>query len=130
MSKSRKLFIGLLSFLPLVFLLLYFAWFVGLFLKMLLTAGAGGDPTAEMPAYFFDNIVWLIVLVVFTALLSLGLLIYFIVHVINNKAIDSSEKLIWILVFVFAHILGYPIYWYMRIWKDTPAIHPPGTAAM
>jgi len=130
MSKSRKIFIGLLSFLPLVFLLLYFAWLMMFFVNMLAAGGTDMDPFSEMPNYFVDNIVWLIMLVVFTALLSLGLLVYFIVDAINNKSIDGSEKLVWILVFVFANVLGYPIYWYMRIWKDTPAIHSPDIASM
>jgi hypothetical protein len=51
-------------------------------------------------------------------LLSLGLLIFFIIHLVRSKAMDSTERIIWVLVFLFAGIIGYPIYWYMRVWKD------------
>jgi hypothetical protein len=51
-------------------------------------------------------------------ILSIGLLIFFIMHLIRNKAMDSTERIIWILVFLFAGIVGYPIYWYMRVWKN------------
>jgi hypothetical protein len=54
----------------------------------------------------------------FMGLLSLGLLIFFIVHLIRHKGMDSAERVIWILVFLFAGIVGYPIYWYMRVWKN------------
>lgn len=50
-------------------------------------------------------------------LFSFGLLIYYIIHVVNNKMIDSNERLIGILVFIFANMIGFPIYWYMRIWR-------------
>jgi hypothetical protein len=53
----------------------------------------------------------------FPDVLSAGLLIYFIIHVINNKTIDSTERIIRILVFIFAGMVGFPVYWYMRIWK-------------
>ena len=51
-------------------------------------------------------------------ILSIGLLIFFIMHLLRHKALDSTERIIWILVFLFAGIIGYPIYWYMRVWKD------------
>jgi hypothetical protein len=31
---------------------------------------------------------------------------------------DGTERVIWILVFLFAGLVGYPIYWYMRVWKE------------
>ena len=50
--------------------------------------------------------------------------IYYIIQVVNNQALDSTERIIWILVFIFAGMIGYPVYWYMRIWKVYP---PSGT---
>ena len=65
---------------------------------------------AHLVPYLFLDWEW--------ALLSIGLLIFFIMHLLRHKALDSTERIIWILVFLFAGIIGYPIYWYMRIWKD------------
>ena len=125
MSRSGKIILGVLSFLPFVFLLGYFVWFIGLFVAMLGVAG-NANP-AEMPHYFLGNMVWMIILVVLMAIFSFGLLIYYIVHVVNNKAIDSNERLVWILVFIFANMIGFPIYWYMRIWRNTPERNIPVT---
>jgi len=44
-------------------------------------------------------------------------LIFYIIHAINNKAIDSNERIIWILIFIFAGMIGFPVYWFMRIWQ-------------
>ena len=72
----------------------------------------------QFPQNFMSNMVWLFLLIILTALLSLGLLIYYIVHVVNNNRIDSTERIIWVLVFVLAGMVGFPVYWYMRIWKQ------------
>lgn len=127
MSKSGKIVLGVLSFLPFIFLLGYFVWFIGLFVNMIGTAGGHANPD-KMPDYFLGSMIWMLVWIALMGIFSFGLLIYYIVHVVNNKMIDSSERLIWILVFIFANMIGFPIYWYMRIWRDTPARDTPLTA--
>jgi hypothetical protein len=52
------------------------------------------------------------------SLLSIGLLVYFILHAAKHKKMDPTERVIWILVFVLGGIICYPIYWYMKIWKE------------
>lgn|SRR5574338_165546 len=120
MSKSSKIILGILSFLPFVFLLGYFVWFIGLFIHMMGAAGSGNAYPGEMPDHFLGNMIWMIILMALMAIFTFGLFIYYVVHVVNNKTIDSSERLVWILVFIFANMMGFPIYWYMRIWRETP----------
>ena len=127
MSKSGKILVGILSFLPFIFLLGYFIWFIGLFVNIIGTAGQHTSPD-EMPAYFLGSMIWMIIWIVLMVIFSVGLLIYYVVHVINNKAIDSNEKLVWILVFIFGNMIGFPIYWYMRIWRDMPERDTPVAA--
>lgn len=128
MSKPGKIILGILSFMPFIFLLGYFVWLIGLFVHMAGFAGSGNEYPQEMPDYFLGNMVWMIVWIALMGIFSFGLLIYYIVHVVNNKMIDSSERLIWILVFIFANMMGFPIYWYMRIWRDAPGKNTPVTA--
>ena len=127
MSKSGKIVLGALSFLPFVFVLGYFVWFIGLFINMMGTAGGDYEHPGETPAYFFGNMIWMVIWVALMAIFSFGLLIYYIIHVVNNKVIDSNERLVWILVFIFANMMGYPIYWYMRIWREAPGSNTPAT---
>ena len=115
MSRSSKLFIGILSFLPIVLL------FVMLFmiLRLFPTFIEWGNNYEPAPQEVFSLFGPLFILGFGMGILSIGLLIFFIMHLIRNKTMDSTERIIWILVFLFAGVVGYPIYWYMRVWKDT-----------
>lgn len=113
MSRSAKLFIGLLSFLPIVLLVVLFFMMFMLFPTFI--EWDNYDPT---PQEMFSAFGPMFFLGFGMAILSLGLLIFFIMHLLRNKAMDSTERIIWILVFLFAGIVGYPIYWYMRVWKN------------
>ncbi|MBN8857893.1 MAG: PLDc N-terminal domain-containing protein [Sphingobacteriales bacterium] len=121
MSGTAKIVLGIISILPLCFLAIYFFFFISFFFTSM---GHGMQQPPELnqafPENFMSNMVWLFLLIILTALLSLGLLIYYIVHVVNNNRIDSTERIIWVLVFVLAGMVGFPVYWYMRIWKQRP----------
>jgi len=113
MSRSSKLFIGLLSFLPILLL------FVLLFMIFrLFPTFIEWDNYEPAPQEVFSLFGPVFILGILMGILSLALLIFFIMHLIRNKAMDSTERIIWILVFLFAGIVGYPIYWYMRVWKN------------
>lgn len=113
MSRNSKLFIGLLSFLPiiLVFILLFMIF------RMFPTF-IEWDNYEPAPQEVFSLFGPVFIVGIFIGILSLGLLIFFIMHLVRHKEMDSTEKVIWILVFLFAGIVGYPIYWYMRVWKN------------
>lgn len=54
------------------------------------------------------------------AVITLAALILFIIHVIHNKSLPDNERIVWVLVFVFAGMIGFPIYWFMRAIKYHP----------
>ncbi len=113
MSRSQKLFLGIVTFLPFILFAIYIALFITLFFNFFQQ-----PPAVEDPGFFFGNFYPLIVIGILMALSSIGLLIYYLIHAINNKQLESTERLVWILVFLFAGMIGFPIYWYMRIWKS------------
>ena len=113
MSRSGKIFLGILTFLPFVLFAIYIAVFISFFFEIFRNQSAQANPE-EIPF----AIIPIIVFAVLMGLATLGLLIYYIIHAVNNKKLDSTERLIWILVFLFAGMIGFPIYWYMRIWKE------------
>ena len=113
MSRSSKLFIGILSFLPIILLLVLLFMVFSMFPTFF--EWDKYDPT---PPEVFSAFAPIFILGFGMSILSIGLLIFFIMHLLRHKALDSTERIIWILVFLFAGIIGYPIYWYMRIWKD------------
>jgi hypothetical protein len=113
MSRASKLLVGLASFLPIVFLITLLIMVFNLFPTMIRWQDYEPDPYSV-----FETIRPIFIAGLFAALVSLGLLVFFIIHMINNKKIDTGERIIWILVFLFAGVVGYPIYWYMRVWHD------------
>jgi hypothetical protein len=115
MSRNTKAMIGVLSFLPIVLLIVFFAMFFAIFPRVF--EWENNEPTAQEVFTVFGP---LFILGVIMGILSLGLLIFFIMHLVRNKTMDGIERVIWILVFLFAGLVGYPIYWYMRVWKDEP----------
>ena len=114
MSRSKKIIIGLLSLLPIVFFIIYFIQFYTFFVEML-DWGAYQEPD---PREFMRTFMPLFLLVLIKVLISVGLLIYFLINAINNKKIDSGERIVWILTFIFVGFIAFPLYWYMRIWND------------
>jgi len=113
MSTSRKLLLGILSFLPIILFVVYLIIFFGFFITIFRHV----HEEDVLPAMVMERVAGLMVAIMLLAFCSLGLLIYFIIHSINNKAIDSTERIVWVLVFIFAGMIGFPVYWYMRIWK-------------
>jgi hypothetical protein len=59
----------------------------------------------------------------FLAVVGLALFafwIWMLVHCLQNKALDSNEKLVWVLVIVFTHFLGAVIYFFVGRTKRLP----------
>lgn len=65
----------------------------------------------------FSNFFWIIAMAVITSVVSLALMIYFIVQVVNNKEIEGTERLMWVLLFIFVGAISFPLFWYMKVWK-------------
>ncbi len=115
MTRSSKTLTGIFSFLPLIAALII----ISLVLSMI-PQFARWDHY-EPDFYTVWNSIWpLIVAGIFAAIIKLAALIYFIVHMLNNKRVaEGGEKLVWVMVFILTGGIGYPIYWYMRIWKES-----------
>ena len=113
MSKGSKLLLGLLSILPLILAAVIIIEVFLIFPEILYW-----NHNEPEPYTVFSTFAPVFITSIIAAFLSLGLLIFFIIHMLNNKKIESSERLIWIIVFLLAGVVGYPIYWYLRIWKE------------
>ena len=113
MPHSSKIFIGILSFMPIILLIIFFTMFLRFFPAIF--EWEHYDPA---PGEVFSVFAPIFILGIIMGLVSLGLLVFFIIHLVGNKTMDSTERVIWILVFLFAGIVGYPIYWYLRVWRS------------
>ena len=111
MTKGNKIILGVFTFLPFVLICLYMISVTLLVKNTLLSHHT------DMPFPILGDVVSIVIVTLALGLLSFGLLIYYIVHALNNPEIDGNEKVFWAIVFVFASIIGFPVYWYLRIWK-------------
>ncbi|MBI2729795.1 MAG: hypothetical protein HYX40_03430 [Sphingobacteriales bacterium] len=113
MSRNSKILSGIFSFLPILS-----AFVIIIMVLTMIPQFAYWDHT-EPDFFTVWNTMWpLVIVAIITAVLKLAALIYFIVHMINNKLVQGGERVIWVLVFIFTGGIGFPIYWYMRIWKE------------
>ncbi|WP_034058734.1 PLDc N-terminal domain-containing protein [Lacinutrix jangbogonensis] len=118
MTKTRKIWLGILTFLPLVFLITYFIFF---FLFIFKTFGnihrleAMENNPGQFPAEFMANFAIMFLFIILSSFLSLGLLIYYIIHANNNIANDSNKKLMWTLILIFTSSIGSIVYYFVEI---------------
>ncbi len=111
MTKGDKIILGIFTFLPFLLLCIYF------FTIIVLVRDAVLSETVNMPFPVFGDVLGVVITALALGLLSFGLLVYYLIHAINNQEIDTNERLLWVVLFVLASIASFPIYWYMRIWK-------------
>lgn len=116
MTRAQKVFVGILAFLPLVAVAALMIYFFTTFFPDIIRMD---HEHGELPPEFiFGNMMGFIVSVIILCFLQIGLMIYFIIHAINNKKVKSEERIIWVLLFIFVNTISYPIYWGLRIWPE------------
>lgn len=110
LSKKTGIAIGILTFLPPFYML---ASFIG-FAFVITLSGPKPDPRwfiAFMAAHLL------------VMLLMLGLLIFYVAHIVTNVQLTSDHKILWIVLLFFAGIIAMPIYWFLFILRDgNPAL--------
>lgn len=111
LSKSQQVVLGIFTFLPFIFLPFIIYNVFGFVMEMI-AANEHGEPDAIS---VFASITSFIMPAILLGFLSLSLLIFYIVHAVGNKKIESVEQLAWVLIFIFFGIVAFPIYWFIRI---------------
>ena len=117
MSKAGKITLGILTFLPYLLLGIYFITMTFV-LKDSTPVQYG-----RIPFPLMTNVVWMLFILLLAGLLSFGLLMYYIVHAINNPELGSQEKISWVLFMVIISGVTCPLYWYSRIWKTHDTLY-------
>jgi len=116
MTKTKKKWLGVFTFSPIIFGFLYLLSFIGLFFGTMFLKTGVDDTT--MPIYFMSSFALIFILAGIVTIITLALMIYYIIHASQNPKLDSNDRLLWIIVMIFSHNIGYIIYWYLKIWKD------------
>jgi hypothetical protein len=115
LSKSKRKMLGVLSIWPLIYIVIF---------TILIFSISGFRPFT----FSSQNNIFLIVFIpvmivhVLTIVCGLGLMIYFIIHAVKSTKLTQEMKIIWIILLVMFYTIVSPIYWYVNIWKEKPAV--------
>lgn len=112
MSTAGKIILGIFTFLPFIFFILFI---VKIFSLVMYAVNGGGNLNEK--EMLFNQIAPMVVYIILFSFLSLALLIYYIIHLVNYKTLESTEKIVWVLLFIFFGIVVFPVYWYLRVWR-------------
>lgn len=116
MTKQKKLWLGIFTFLPILCVIIYiicFAFYMFSFVEVL--DAQAGDPNVADPSKFFVFFGLMFFMIIVSIVATIGLMIYYIVHANANPKLDSNQKLIWILVLVLAGGIGNIVYYFVEI---------------
>lgn len=117
MTRTNKILLGLATFSPIIFILLYFVVFIGMFASIATTAQLDSP---EPPAALFGFFPFAFLLIFLAIIFSIGTLIYYIVHIVNNPKFKLEEhknmQIVWILIVLFANGIGSMVYYFVEIW--------------
>ena len=115
MAKHAKIMLGLMTFVPMVLsVLLLLAMIDGWFIPEAIHGGDQSEILVLLPLGFS------LLLLTLTLVLGLGVTVYYLVHSINNPNIDSTQRLVWVLVILMSGLFGCALYWLFLIWREEP----------
>lgn len=120
MNTSKKIILGLFTILPLVFGLLYFILFFSYFINI--TSGSIQNPdfSEEQIPQFLQSFAPIFIMLFLAIIIGFVLLIYYLVHISNNHRLDSSQRLLWVLIIVFTSTIGQVAYFILEVWPNRP----------
>jgi hypothetical protein len=120
MKKSNKVLLGIATIWPVVYIFLFVA---AILLMVLFIPNGSGAPgrgpgfSGLVPAAF----VGFLALHMLTIFGSFALTVFYIIRVFKTERLDQNLKIAWMLLLFFAGMLAQPVFWYLYIWRETPA---------
>lgn len=116
LSKSQKIGIGIITFMPIFCFIGYIITFFSLFIETFSDI-ASGTPNPEAPTAFFSGFAYAFVFIFLMIIFGLASLIIHIIHITKNQKLkqQTNGQLVWILVVIFANGIGGIIYYFMEI---------------
>jgi TM2 domain-containing membrane protein YozV len=122
LNKSQKIALLIFTLLPLI-LVPYIFYEVFHFILHTIETSEDHEPSETV---VIAGILSFIIPILILSFISFALHVLYIVHAALNKAIDQTEKIIWILLFIFFGTIPFIIYWFLRIWNERQHSAPAG----
>ncbi len=87
-------------------------YFISFFIDFVMNAEQNND---AFPDSFFENFSIMIGIIVFTIILKLSVMVYYITHLSNNPDKESNTKIVWIALLVLMNTIGSIVYYFTEI---------------
>lgn len=117
LNKPAKIVLGIFTFLPLIFGIGSFLFVVYQIMSIMVSE----DPT--MPLMLLSYLGYVIPYLLFFFLIYLGLGIFYLVHIVQNKSLDNEKRILWVIVLIILNGISMPVYWYVHIWREQNSNH-------
>ena len=104
MTKGKALTLGIVSLLPLAFMIL----FICIISNIIFNNPA--PPNDRPPSFMFKLGPWIIIEVI-------ALVVFYIIHIFKTSSIPDSQKKEWVIMLFLCHLGVIPFYWYFHVWK-------------
>lgn len=115
MTRNQKIVLGVLTFSPILLLIFYFIAIFSTVFGVISAAESGQGS----PENFMVSLVSAFGIIGLMLLITFGLMIYYLIHITKNPRIEGNMQVVWILLIVFAGLVGNMVYWFVHIW-NTP----------
>ncbi len=113
MSNSKKLWLGILTFLPFILVFIYFVLFFTVFLGNIHQLEQTHQN--EFPFEIVKSLFTMFIPIFLSIVISLIIMIYYIVHANNNPDNDNGKKIMWTLLLIFVTSIGSLVYYFVEI---------------
>ncbi|MCB9020363.1 MAG: PLDc N-terminal domain-containing protein [Chitinophagales bacterium] len=114
-SGTNSWLIGILSVLPIVLMVNFLIkLFTGILPDLIRLTESGQDVSAADILHLFGPFFTIAIL---WGLLHMILLVWFIVHLMQDKTTTSNDRLVWLLLLIFLNPFSFPFYWYFRMYR-------------
>jgi hypothetical protein len=125
MKKSTKIWLGIATIWPVVYIFLFIAVIFSIFIIAGLNPGPH-PPVDNSPASILFPIGFMgfFVLHMLTIMGTLALTVFYIIRVFKTEQLDQNMKIMWMLLLFFMGMLAQPVFWYLYIWRDAPDLSP------
>lgn len=119
MSKSAKVMLGIATLWPIIYMLLFMAFFFYMAATLATGTHTHGHNAGPPDLFFLIFPVHML-----TILWIFGLTAFYIVNLFKNERVSKDTKALWAVVIFLGNMLAMPVYWYLYIWREPPQVTP------
>ena len=121
LGKRAKILLLLASVLPVLFGFYMMIWYfmhLGEFFALMPAPGSSEPDPAEFFGKFMQLMLPVFIASMLMFFVQITLLVIYIMHAVKDPRNQGSEKVLWILGFLFFPFPVELIYWFVRVWPD------------